>query len=184
MRRAKSAWRARRIKHRDAIILCVISASFLLAGELANPFLFTIYQAYLVPVLDSPALFALYAILAVLAFTTAFGAVLVLLGGLYFSRGRVPRGRFFVGFGIGLTFLGLVSRLAYHTLVTGSPVPFLLFLTTTATGLGILFGVAAHAVMGQYALLLKKRAVRAWRRWRRHRRPVPTPRSRVRRIKS
>ncbi|OGS47924.1 MAG: hypothetical protein A3K68_01060 [Euryarchaeota archaeon RBG_16_68_13] len=161
----------RRIKHRDAVALSVLSASYLLAGEMANPVLLRIYEEYLVPVLDEPALLVLYAALAVLAFTTAFGAVLVLLGGWYFLQGRISRGRFLVGMGVGLTSLSLLSRLAYHVLVTGSPVPFLLYLTTTLTGLGVLFGVLSHVVMGQYALLLKKHARAAWRRWRRSRRP-------------
>jgi len=171
MARARSWWRMRRIKHRDAVALSVLSASFLLAGELANPVLLGIYERYLVPVLDRPALLALYTVLALFAFTTAFGVVLVLVGGWYFLQGRIPRGRFVLGLGVGLTSLSLLSRLAYHTLVTGSPVPFLLFLTTSFTGIGVLFGVAAHTLMGRYALFVKKRARDAWRRWRRSRRP-------------
>lgn len=171
----KPWWRTRRIKHRDAVALSVLSSSFLLAGEMANPVLLRIYEQYLVPVLDEPALLVLYGVLAGLAFTTAFGAVLVLLGGWHFLRGRVPRGRFLVGLGVGVTSLSLVSRLAYHTLVAGSPFPFLLYFTTSLTGLGILLGVAAHTVMGQYALLLKKHARAAWRRWRKSRRPIRRP---------
>jgi len=171
MPRAKSWWRTRRIKHRDAVALTVLSSSFLLAGELANPVLLGIYETYLAPRLDEPALLVLYTVLALFAFTTAFGVVLVLLGGWYFLQGRIPRGRFLVGLGVGLTSLSLLSRLAYHTLITGSPAPFLLFLTTSFTGFGILLGVGAHTLMGQYALLLKKHAKSAWRRWRKSRRP-------------
>lgn len=171
MVRARSFWRMRKVKHRDAVALCVLSSAFLLAGEMANPVLLGVYDRYLAPVLDEPGLFLVYALLALFAFTTAFGACLVLLGGWYFLQGRVPRGRFLVGLGIGVTSLGLASRLAYHTLVTGSPVPFLLYLTTSFSGLGILLGVSAHTLMGQYALLLKKHARIVLRRWRKARRP-------------
>jgi hypothetical protein len=176
MGRAKPWWKERRVKHRDAVALCVLSSSLLLAGELAgpaNPALREIYDLYIAPVLDRPAILLLNAVLAVLAFTTAFGAMLVFLGGWYFMRGRIPRGRFFVGFGVGLTSLGLINRLAYATLVFGTPLAFLLPLAATFTGLGILVGVIAHAVMGQYALFLKRHANQAWRRWRRSHRTAP-----------
>lgn len=185
MPQAKSWWRMRRVKHRDAIVLCVLSASFLLAGEFANPVLLRIYQEYLAPVVERPELLIVYALLSIFAFTTAFGVVLVLLGGWYFLRGKVPRGRFLVGLGIGLTSLSFVSRFASYTLAAGSPYPFLVYLTTTFMGLGILFGFAAHTIMGQYALMLKKRATRAWQRYRRSRRPTSSSRSRpLRRVRS
>jgi len=175
MARTTSWWKARRVKHRDAVVLCVLSSAFLLSAgffsELVPEMSFPeIYEKFLAPVADRPALLLLYTILAVLAFTTAFGVVFVLLGGWYFIRGRVPRGRFFVGFGIGLTSLSLLSRLARATLEQGSPLAFLLPLATSLTGVGILLGVAAHTTMGQYALLLKRHARAAWRRWRRARR--------------
>src|SRR2546426_4389994 len=170
MRPPRPWWQMRRIKHRDAVALCVLSAAFLLAGELTVPFLAQIYTQYLEPVQRDPALLALRLVLIVLAYTTAFGAVLVLFGGWYFMRGAIPRGRFLVGLGIGLTSLLLVSRLAYATLAYGTPLAYLVPLATSFTGAGILFGVAAHTVMGQYALLVKKRAARAWRRWGRARR--------------
>lgn len=176
MARARSRRKTRRIKHRDAVALCVLSSAFLFAGELAgpaNPGLRETYDRYLAPVLDQPAVLVLNAILAALAFTTAFGAILVLSGGWYFMRVRIPRGRFLVGLGVGLTSLGLVNRLAYATLVYGSPLAFLVPLATTFTGLGILIGVMAHTLMGQYALLLKRHALLAWRRWRRWRRIPP-----------
>ena len=176
MPRAKPWWKERRVKHRDAVVLCVLSASMLLAGEFAgpaNPAFREIYDLYIAPVLDRPALLILNTLLAVLAFTTAFGAFLVLVGGWYFMRGRIPRGRFLVGFGVGLTSLGLLNRLAYATLVFGTPLTFLVPLAMTFTGIGILVGVAAHALMGQYALFLKRHANQAWRRWRRSRRGSP-----------
>lgn len=173
MARGKSWRKARRIKHRDAVGLCILSSALLFAGELAgpaNPALREIYESYLAPYLDRPAQLVLNGVLIVFAFTTAFGAVLVLFGGWYFLHGRIPRGRFLVGLGVGLTSLGLLNRLAYATLVYGSPLAFLVPLATTLTGLGILVGVVAHALMGQYALLLKRHAYLAWRRWRRARR--------------
>lgn len=187
MPRAKPWWKERRIRHRDAVTLCVVSAAMLLAGELAgpaNPALREIYALYIAPFLDRPALLVMNVILAVFAFTTAFGAVLVLLGGWYFMRGRIPRGRFLVGFGIGLTSLGLLNRLAYATLVFGTPLAFLVPLAMTFTGVGILVGVLAHAVMGQYALFLKRHANQAWRRWRRGHRAKRRPSRRNHRVKS
>lgn len=167
------------MKHRDAVALCVLASSFLLAGEIANPVLASLYAQFLAPVLREPAMFAFRAFLVLFGFTTAFGGVLVLSGGWYFLRGRVPRGRALVGLGVGLTSLSLVSRLAYYTLVFGSPVPYLVPLATTLTGLGVLFGTAAHTVMGQYALLLKRQAWAMWRRWRRARRAEGAGRSRA-----
>lgn len=172
MVRERSWWERKRIKHRDAVILCVLSASFLFAGELTVPVLQEVFVQYLLPVASDPLLLALRALLATFAFTTAFGAMLVLAGGWYFMQGRIGRGRFLVGFGIGLTSLSLVSKLAYATLVYGTPLAFLVPLATSLTGIGMLFGVAAHTAMSQYALLVKKRATRLWRRWRRSRRPV------------
>lgn len=172
-------WRQRRVKHRDAVILCVVSSAFLLAGEIANPVLASLYASFLQPALGEPAVFAFRVLLVFFGFTTAFGAVLVLTGGWYFLRGRVSRGRALLGLGVGVTSLSLLSRLAYYTLVFGSPVPYLVPLATTLTGAGVLFGTAAHTVMGQYALLLKKQAWAAWRRWRRARRAEAGGRARA-----
>lgn len=160
----------RRIKHRDAVALCTLSASLLLAGEFANPVLLDIYHRFLEPVLSEPTVLLVRGFLAVFAYTSSFGVVLVLLGGWYFLLGRIGRGRILVGLGVGLTSLSLFSRLAYATLVYGSPLPFLVPLATTFTGLGIMCGVMAHTLMGQYALLLKEHARTVWRRWRRPRR--------------
>ena len=171
MARTTSWWKARRVKHRDALLLCILSSAFLLAGELTtNPVLAYVYSQYLAPYFDEPLVLVYNTALAGLAFTTAFGAVLVLVGAAYFVQARIARGRFFVGLGIGLTSLSLASRIAYATLVEGTPLAFLVPLAKSPTGVGILLGVAAHTVMGQYALLLKKHARQAWRRWRRARR--------------
>jgi len=167
MARHRSWWSLKRIKHRDAVVLCVLSAAFLLAGELTVPVLGEVYVEYLQPVVGDPLLLAVRTLLVVFAFTTSLGVVLVLLGGWYFLLGHVGRGRFLVGLGIGLTSLSLASKLAYATLVYGTPLAFLVPLATSLTGVGIMFGVAAHTLMGQYALLLKRRVHVAWRRWRR-----------------
>ncbi len=177
-----SWWRMRRIKHRDGVALCVIASGLFLAGELTSTevgSLRWIYREYLSASVANPPLFVFQAVLAVFAFTTAFGAILVSLGGWYFLIGRVSRGRFFVGFGVGFTSLTILSKVAYSLLVTGSPLTFFIPLATTLTGLGVLCGTAAHVVMGQYALLLKKHAKRVWRRWRRARRANRSARTRA-----
>ena len=65
----------------------------------------------------------------------------------------------------------LVSRIAYATLVFGTPMAYLIPLATSLTGVGLLAGAVAHTLMGQYALLAKKRMAVVWRRWRRARGP-------------
>jgi len=178
----KSWWRMRRIKHRDGVALCVVASALLLAGELSSTevgSLRWIYREYLSASVSNPPVFVFQAVLALLAFTTAFGAILVSLGGWYFLIGRVSRGRFLVGFGVGFTSLTIMSKVAYGTLVTGNPLTFFIPLATTLTGFGILVGAAAHVVMGQYALLLKKHARRVWRRWRRARRATRPSRTRA-----
>ena len=166
--RPRSWWRMRQIRHRDAVALAVVSASCLLAGELANQDIPILYQKYIVEsgALNNPGFLFLIVALIILGFTTYFGGVFVLLGGLHFSWGRVGRGRFLVGLGIGVSLLGLVGRLARAVLTTGTPLSEIVPLTTSLTGLGILFGVGSHTLMGQYALMLKKHAKRVWRRWR------------------
>lgn len=178
--RARSWWQMRRIKHRDAVVLCVLSAAFLLGGELAVPGLGRIYEEHLRPAAGDPLLLAVRALLVLFAFTTAFGAVLVLAGGWFFMQGRIGRGRFLVGLGVGLTSLSLLSKLAYAVLVYGTPLAYLVPLATSLTGVGMILGVAAHTAMSQYALLVKKRAARLWRRWRRARRPTVGRGTRVR----
>jgi hypothetical protein len=155
------------VKHRDGVVLCVLSSALLFAGELTTSVLGTIYGQYLEPEIDNPPVFAFRVVLAIFAFTTAFGAILVLAGGWYFLVGRVSRGRFLVGFGVGFTALSILSKVAYAILVSGTPLAFFLPLATTLSGLGVLVGAAAHIVMGKYALALKKHARAVWRRWRR-----------------
>src|SRR2546422_8687780 len=162
----RSWWRMRQIRHRDAVALAVLSASLLLAGELANQDIQSVYQKYIVPsgALNNPGFLILIVTLVILGFTTYFGGVFVLLGGLHFSWGRVSRGRFLVGLGIGVSLIGLLSRLAQAGLVTGTPLPAIVPYTTSLTGLGILLGFVSHTLMAQYAILLEKHAKRLWRR--------------------
>ncbi|HKW42681.1 MAG TPA: hypothetical protein VJP06_00715 [Thermoplasmata archaeon] len=167
----RSWWRLRQIRHRDAVVLAVLSASFLLAGELINNDIRRAYTRYIEPYATDPPRFVLNVALTILGFTTYFGGIFVLLGGLHFSWGRVARGRFLTGLGVGVSLLGLVSRLAQATLDVGTPVSAFAQLTATVTGFGILLGVASHSLMGKYALMLKKHAKRVWRRWRKTRKP-------------
>lgn len=177
MAKVRSWWRLKKIYHRDAVILSVISASCLIAGELASqsgiPYL---YSVYLAPVQNQPVVFLVYVALVVLAFTTYFGGIFVLLGGLHFSWGRVGRGRFFISLGVGLSFLGLARLFALAVLQTGSPLSFF-FSYTPLVGVGLITGFVSHTLMGEYTLMLKKHAKSAWRRWRRvARRPRPARR--------
>ena len=114
-------------------------------------------------------LLVLVVLLVILGFTTYFGGIFVLLGGLHFSWGRVGRGRFLVGLGVGVSMLGLMSRLARSVLENS--LDEIIPLTTSLTGIGILLGIGSHSLMGQYALMLKKHARRVWRRWRKARDP-------------
>jgi len=173
-----SWWRMRQIRHRDAVILSVLSSACLLAGALldtAGINITTVYREYIAPYLDNPPILLVLIGLTILGFTTAFGGIFVLLGGLHFSWGRVGRGRFLTGLGLGVSLLGLIGRLSQKILTSGKPLgdPVVALLAVTAglSGLGILFGLASHTLMGRYALMLKKRAKRIWRRWRRSRRP-------------
>lgn len=163
-------WRGQRVKHREAVALCVLSSSLLLAGELAVPVLQDVYVRYLQPVVADPVILGVRLMLVVFAFTTSLGAILVDLGGWYFLRGRIPRGRFLVGLGVGFTSLSLANKLSYYTLVYGTPLAFLVPLATSLTGLGILFGLTAHLVMGRHGRKVSKRLASAMRRWRRARR--------------
>ena len=171
----KSWWRLRQIRHRDAVILSVLSSSCLLAGEVADSNITTAYRDYIAPYLNNPPVLIVLVVLTVLGFTTYFGGIFVLLGGLHFSWGRVGRGRFLMGLGLGVSLLGLISRLSKTILTTGKPFgdPLVALLVVTAglSGLGILLGLGSHTLMGHYALMLKKHARRMWRRWRKSRRP-------------
>src|SRR5438067_7407908 len=174
-KREPSWWRLRQIRHRDAVILAILSAACLLGGQVtdnatqcASPpcSISGIYEDYVAPYLNNPPVLVVLILLAILGFTTYFGGVFVLLGGLHFSWGRVGRGRFLVGLGIGVSLIGLMSRLAQAVLVTGTPLAAIVPYTTSLTGLGILCGFVSHTLMAQYAILLKKHAKRVWRRWR------------------
>ncbi len=184
MAKVRSWWRLKRMYHRDAVILSVASSACLLAGEFASqlgspsPGIPWLYNQYLAPVQGQPFLFVLYGALVVMAYTTTFGGILVLLGGLHFSWGRVDRGRFLVSLGVGLSALSILRGLAVATLSTGTPVSYFLSYPFLVL-IGLLLGFVSHTLMGEYALMLKKHAKSAWRQWRRHRRPAP-PRRRPR----
>src|SRR5437867_6159454 len=157
MAEPRSWWRMRRIKHRDAAVLSVLAAAFLLAGELANDDIRVLYRQYIVEsgVVNNAAILVVVVALIVLGFTTYFGGIFVLLGGVHFSWGRVSRGRFLVGLGIGVSLLGFVGRLARATLADTAVLE-LITIASSLTGLGLLSGLASHSLMSQYALLLKK----------------------------
>src|SRR2546422_11110122 len=155
----KTWWRMRRVKHRDGVALCILSSALLLAGELTTTevgSLRWIYGQYLSTSVANPPLFVFQAVLAVFAFTTAFGAILVSLGGWFFLVGRVGRGRFFVGFGVGVTSLTILSKVAYSMLVTGNPVTYFIPLATTLIGPGVLCGAAGAGRMGPVPPLPQK----------------------------
>ncbi|HTD81472.1 MAG TPA: hypothetical protein VK723_04910 [Thermoplasmata archaeon] len=168
----KSWWRARRIKHRDTVVLAVLAASLLLAGEFVNNDIPHLIQTYIMEppgVASNAPLIVVIIALVILGFTTYFGGIFVLLGGMHFSWGRVGRGRFLVGLGIGMSLLGFVGRMARATL-DDRPVLELITIASSLTGLGLLFGLASHSLMSQYALMLKKHGRNVFQRWRRSRR--------------
>jgi hypothetical protein len=176
MAKGVSWWRRRQIRHRDAVVLATLSSSCLLAGEFANSNIVTLYGRWVAPYLDKPPVLVVLVILTVLGFTTYFGGIFVLLGGIHFSWGRVGRGRFLIGLGLGVSLLGLISRLsraileqATHDNPFGNPLDALFAVTAGLTGVGILFGVASHTLMSRYVLMLKKRAKHVWRKWRKSR---------------
>src|SRR5213595_363461 len=165
-KREPSWWRLRQIRHRDAVILAILSAACLLGGQVtdnatqcASPpcSISGIYEDNVAPYLTNP-------------------PVLVLFGGLHCSSRRGGWGRFPLGLGLGVSLLGLVGRLSRTILTTGKPFgdPLIALLAVTASlsGLGILLGIVSHTLMGKYALMLKKHAKRVLRRWRKSRRPT------------
>src|SRR6267143_2368555 len=173
MKKDKSWWRLRQVRHRDAVILSLVSAACLLAAELtetANSCLSppcsvsAIYHDFIVPYLDNPPIVLVLITLTLLGFTTYFGGIFVLLGGLHFSWGRIGRGRFLTGLGLGVSLLGLVGKLSRTILAIGratgkpfgDPVVALLAVSVGLTGPGILLGIGSHTLMGHYALMLKK----------------------------
>src|SRR3972149_166392 len=92
-----SWWRMRQIRHRDAVVLSVLSASCLLAGEVANSTLSEMYVTYIVPSPANPPVLVVLIPLTLLASSTYFGGISVLPAGLNFSWGQVGRGRFLTG---------------------------------------------------------------------------------------
>src|SRR5438309_9414673 len=95
-----SWWRLRQIRHRDAVILAILSASCLLGGQItdnatqcASPpcTISRIYEHYLAPYLNNPPVLLVLILLSLPGFTTYFGGILLLLGGLHFTLGRVGR---------------------------------------------------------------------------------------------
>jgi len=120
---ARRWWRKRRAKNRDAVVLCVLSAGFLLAGELLVPVLQEVYSLYIEPVLGDPLLLTVRALLVLFAFTTSLGAFLVMTGGWYFIRHVVQRGRFLVGLGVALwgLHMGLTQGLLASLIADTAP---------------------------------------------------------------
>ncbi len=176
MARVKSWWRLKKIRHRDAVILASLSSACLLAGELIDQDITNVYRTFLLPVAADPALFLWDTVLAVMAFLTYFGGILVLMGGANFLWGKVGRGRNLLGLGIGISAIGLLRYAALYTLLFGSPVVYFSSFIASLSGIGILLGLASYILMHEYALMLKKHARSMWRQWRRSRRPRPTRR--------
>lgn len=177
MPRAKTWWRRKKVYHRDAVILSSASSACLLAGELVfQGGLPMVYNTYLAPVENQPLLFVINLLLAILAYTTVFGGILVLLGGINFLWGKSGRGKFLLGLGVGFGAIGLARLAAYYTLTLGSPLILFSVETSSLVGFGILFGVASDIMMGEYALMMKKHARSMWRQWRQTKRPSPVRR--------
>jgi len=176
MPKVRSWWRRKKIYHRDAVILSVLSAACLLAGELADQDMSGIYSHYIAPVLGDPALLLWNVALTVLVFTTYFGGILVLLGGINFLWGRGSRGRFFAGLGTGISSLSLLRLIAYVTLTQGQPFVVFSAYAASLSGIGLLLGFGSYILMHEYSIMLKKHAKSMWRQWRRARRPRPVRR--------
>src|SRR3989449_9967187 len=118
----RSWWRMRQIRHRDAVALAVLSAAFLLAGELVNQDIPSVYEKYILQsgALNNLGFLKLIMALIILSLTSYFSVVFVLLGGLHFSWGRGGRGRFLVGLWIGDSLICLVTRIFQSLLRTGT----------------------------------------------------------------
>lgn len=156
--------RLRRIRNLDGVILSIAASLFLFLGELSNPLLRTYIEKY---VTNQPnvAFEAIALVLVVLGYTSAFGSFLALVTAILFSRNEISRGRFFLGLGIGLSLIGLISKLSAAILAADPS--FLIWLGGTLTGLGVLTGIATQIVMGHHAMELKKR-LRKLRKLREH----------------
>src|SRR2546428_8010791 len=98
----RSWWRMRQIRHRDAVVLSVLAASFLLAGELANQDIQYVYETYIIRsgALGNVGLLLLVVALIVLGFTTYSGGDFAIPGGLHFCLGRRSRRRVLTSLGI------------------------------------------------------------------------------------
>lgn len=171
MARVKSWWRLKRVRHRDAVVLSVLSAALLLAGQL--PLQRGLYEEYLLPVVHEPFLLIFDVILLLLAYTSYYGGILVLLGGVNFLWGQASRGRFLLSLGLGIGSIGLLKQVSLAVLTSGSPIMAIVYFATSLTGLGLTVGCASYVLMHEYALMLKKHARSKWRQWRRTRRPQP-----------
>ncbi|HYM38969.1 MAG TPA: hypothetical protein VEY12_02340 [Thermoplasmata archaeon] len=174
MPKAKTWWRLKKIRHRDAVVLSVVSSALLLAGQV--PYQQQLYQQYLLPVTGEPLVFFFDTSLLVLAYMSYFAGILVLEGGVNFLWGQVGRGRFLVSLGVGLSLISLLKQFAFAVLTTGSPFAAVTYFTTSLAGLGLITGFATYALMHEYALMLKKHARNMWRQWRRTKRPQPARR--------
>lgn len=178
MAKVKTWWRLKKVRHRDAVVLSVLSSALLLAGQIPNQY--TLYKTYLLPVSGEPAVFVFNVVLLVLGYMSYFAGILVLEGGINFLWGQVSRGRFLLSLGVGLSLVGLLNKVAFFVLTTGSPLAAVSYFTTSLVGLGLITGFASYALMHEYALMLKKHARSMWRQWRRARRPRPVSRRRAR----
>ena len=159
MGRSSLGRRLRKVRNRDGVLLCAATSILLFVGELTNAVLKTVINE---TVETQPnALFAAGALILVfLAYTSAFGAFLAIVAGVLFAHNHVPRGRFFLGLGVGFSLIGLISKFSLSALQGNWN--FILWLATTFTGSGVLCGVVAQIVMGHHAMALKKR----WRKLR------------------
>ncbi len=174
MARVKSWWRLKKVRHRDAVVLATLSSALLLAGQIPNQQ--RLYDTYLLPVTNEPLVFTANAVLLILGYMSYFAGILVLEGGVCFLWGQVGRGRFLLSLGVGLSLIGLLNKVAFAILTTGSPLAAISYFTTSLVGLGLITGFASYALMHEYALMLKKHARSMWRQWRRARRPRPVRR--------
>ena len=174
MPRVKSWWRLKKVRHRDAVVLSVLSAALLLAGQL--PLQQHLYEEYLLPVVHEPLVFVFDVVLLVLAYTSYYGGILVLMGGINFLWGQAGRGRLLLSLGLGIGSIGLLKEVSLAVLSSGSPVTVLVSFATGLTGAGLVVGCASYVLMHEYALMLKKHARSKWRRWQKSRRPTPTRR--------
>ena len=162
MPRRRRRLRFLRIKNVDGVALAVATAGLLFAGELTNAVLRTLIAKY-VGDQPNPVLAAGALVLVFFAFTSAFGSFLALVAGALFAQNEVSRGRFFLSLGIGLSVLGLLSKIALSILSTDPT--FLAWYGQTLTGLGLLVGIATQIAMSHHAMALKKR----WRKLRKQR---------------